>query len=373
MRFLFHIRSDARIKSGGDVNLMKSFKDSLESMGHAVDITYKSKNNFSDYDIALAFNYDRPYEPCLFITAARRGGCKTGLYTIHHNNVGFYQFLKYGSVGYRKVIAGIVGFDAGRYETVLNIIKILFLKVEFSFLFFVSTKVVQRRLLSRCDYIFTSSNEETKAIVSSSHINKNEKYFKVVPHILSSETKKMSPARHINRVICPGRIESRKNQLSVLKMVSDFPFLEFVFVGAKNTNELEYWSQFSHEIEKHNNASYLNSVNLIEYRELLLSSSIFISASWVEVVSLAELEAYLSGCKLIVSENSYISEYILGDALFFNPGDVFALKNALEKVVQELNTSGIENRYMSEARNFASAESAGLMLERSFSINKKDE
>lgn len=68
-------------------------------------------------------------------------------------------------------------------------------------------------------------------------------------------------------------------------------------------------------INRFPNMMYLGKVSPEEMTRLYYKSKIHISASWFEVSSLVDLEAYYCGCSVISSKNGYTSE-LLGERVF---------------------------------------------------------
>lgn len=320
MKLLFHLRSDADKKPGGDYTLLKNFKTVMENRGHLVDVTFQPSCPSSEYDAALTFNLDRPLEPLIFVNQCVNYGIPVLLYSLHHPTNGINEYLKFGVTGIRKLFAFISGYKADRYEAVLSIIKSFRLFPPIHILSVIknfSTLPIQRSLLHAVDGILVSSEGELLSIKS--EIYKNFKSSFIVPHMFESSTNLLANESKEWDVVCAARIESRKNQLQVAELIQSLPDFKFLFVGSSSPTENQYFNHVKSIIDNSKNAHHIASVNVDELRSIFTKSKIFVSLSWFEVVSLTELEAYSAGCTMVVGKNSYLKEYVSDDVHFIDP------------------------------------------------------
>ena len=100
----------------------------------------------------------------------------------------------------------------------------------------------------------------------------------------------------------------------LLRVAPRFPDRQFTFVCSLNPAEQAYGRKFSALIAKTPNAQSIGGLDLGGFRLLLAGAGVAASASWFEVVSLAELEALAQGCRLVATRHSYLSEFA-GDRL----------------------------------------------------------
>jgi glycosyltransferase involved in cell wall biosynthesis len=119
-------------------------------------------------------------------------------------------------------------------------------------------------------------------------------------------------------VLVVGRIEERKNQLFLATALANTGWT-VVFVGAPNRRNPEYVRHFLRIVEASDNLTHRGHVSHGTLRELMARSRVCASASYFEVVSLAELESVGYGCQLVASDASYLPEYLNGSARFLDP------------------------------------------------------
>jgi glycosyltransferase involved in cell wall biosynthesis len=335
LNIIFHLRSDANVKPGGDVALGRQYKTILENDGHMVKITTSSGVFDGSFDLALTFNFDRPFESAQFIDNCKKKNIPVMIYALHHPTAGVAQYLKFGTMGLRRVFARLAFFQPAMYETILSIAKALTgnLKVEtISNLKFLYVPLAQRFIIKNASKILVSTQMELASICREFNLDATK--FAVVPHILDvvcdTSTAILEKSRNID-VICAGRFESRKNQLLVARLARAMPASKFVFVGTPSSTEALYFSEFEAEIAGLSNVSYYPSLPLDELRNLFRNARLFISLSWFEVVSLTEMEAMACGCHLIVGKYSYAEYFTAGRATFVEP-------NALDLIQQTMQS-----------------------------------
>jgi glycosyltransferase involved in cell wall biosynthesis len=344
LNFLFHLRSDAFSKHGGDVSLGRQYKALLENAGHAVALTTDTGAFSGAFDAALTFNLDRPFESAQFVEQCVARRVPVLVYSLHHPPAGVASFLKAGASGGRGLLARLARFDPTRYESLLTLTKVLMGKFKtqrLGHLAWIDTARAQRFMLDNAALVLGSSALEIAQIQRS--FPASAARFAVVPHILealataAAPTALAAPAPPVRDidVLCAGRIESRKNQMMAAQLARKFPSAKFVFVGTPSPSEQRYFADFSAQIAGLSNVEYLPSVPIDQLRSLFDRSRVFLSLSWFEVVSLTELEAYSRGCQLLVGRNSYAAEFLGGRARQVDPGDGAAAAAALTDLLAD--------------------------------------
>lgn len=345
MNFLFHLRSDANSKPGGDASLGRQFKALLERAGHRVELSTSTAVGDGAYDAALTFNLDRPFESAQFARNCQRRGIPVMLYCLHHPAAGVVSYLRGGTVGFRRYFARAAGFRPTAYESLLTLAKVAgrkFVAQRYSDLAYIDTRRAQKYLLAQAAVLIGAAALEVDEIAR--EFDADGLPYAVVPHILEALAAvpvaggAPAPLRDID-VLCAGRIESRKNQLQVARLAKRFPAAKFLFVGTPSPSEQRYFAQFSQAIDGLDNVEYYPSMPIEQLRAMFRRARIFISLSWFEVVSLTEMDAYAHGCRLLVGKHSYAQEFVTDRASFIDPGDVAAAESELARLLAAPNDS----------------------------------
>ncbi len=323
-KVLVTLRSDGETKVGGDVNLLRTFADEL-GMKHSVDTVYgvPSVATLKHYDVVLTTNLDRPIEPAATLANAKLGGTRCVHYSLHHPYAGIAAYLRHGVHGARKPLATLARYSPSRYEQLLwsahaaNSVLRARRRPAMG-----RIEEAQRRLVTEADRLVVSSPAEATTIASDIAAPVD---YDVVAH--PSDFPRGARAPIPGRIIVPGRIESRKNQLLAIRLARRFPNHEFLFVGAPLRSDRQYLQRFERAIDEAENCRHVDHLDKGEFYELLLTAEVVLSASWFEVTSLIELFCAENGIPLAVSHHSYLDA---GGATYrFDPTDPADAERAL--------------------------------------------
>lgn len=144
-------------------------------------------------------------------------------------------------------------------------------------------------------------------------------------------------------VIMTGRIESRKNQVSVLKALSGSG-LKVYLLGALNESHRQYLAELKTLLAKNPTFELLGPRPHAETLSWLTRAKVYISASWLEVMSLADFEAFAAGCRVIASCHGSTRE-VFGDLMrYVKPGSVEEIRAAIFTELASKTPVEIEQR-----------------------------
>lgn len=338
-KVILHIRADAKSKPGGDFSLLKSYAAFFSNLGFNSEIVFSHNPDLTDTVLGFTINSDRPVEPLLFAEHCRKNGVPVFLYSLAHPKIGVDDYLRYGARGFRKIFSRLSFFDSDRYESIIAIVKWLRNPLITGFkggIYSLSRDRSRRRLLEIVDKVLCSG--ETEKIVMQRFLSYNSRKIRVLPHFFGSIDLSLLGRERKWDVVCAGRFESRKNQLLVADLAKNFSNVRFLFVGDVSPTDRKYGEKVISELINLDNVEIKGHLTLGELRSCFAASRIFVSASWFEVISLTELEAFSSGCTLVVSENSYLSDYVKCGIFRFNPASRSDFFEKFEVALNTLNT-----------------------------------
>ncbi|GAC1621913.1 MAG: hypothetical protein NVS9B10_05280 [Nevskia sp.] len=365
MRVVVFLRSDAESKPGGDVNLAHSFGRALESFGHQVEFVVG--RGWAKYrpDKALAFNLDRPFEVAQFADRCASFGVPLYVYTLRHPVAGVSAYLRGGAAGGRRMLATVAAFSADYYETLLTLAKLALGKYRIntlSDLALISASAARSQICGHAAGLLVSGPSES-AELSADRSTAGVRVH-IVPHIVSQATAQNAAITPIARsidVLCAARIEERKNQLAVLQIAQQLPDRRFVIIGSPASRSSAYQKRFLDMLSRLQNVEYRPAVDLRELRNIMGNSKVFVSLSWFEVVSLAELEAARCGCSLVVGRHSYLSDY-LSNVSFVSPADVQTAAASVEKALTAIDSGAEAAAHWLPLATTATPEAVGAAL-----------
>lgn len=156
----------------------------------------------------------------------------------------------------------------------------------------------------------------------------------VIPNGVDALYEKADPKPFVERYglkdfyLCVGRIEPRKNQLTLIRAHRGLE-RPLVMIGEAVSRYAGYESQCRREAAA--NVHFLGP--LPHDSELLRSAytacDTFVLPSWFETPGLAALEAGLAGVKLVITDGGPTREYFGGEALYVVPHRISNIRNAL--------------------------------------------
>jgi glycosyltransferase involved in cell wall biosynthesis len=330
-KILVVMRHDSNYRPGGDTMLLSSLSKYL------IDFQCKTvvgvPNSVKDFDYVICANLDRPIEANQLLNICQRDQVPFHLMTLHHSYAEMSKFLKFGLFGWKRILAIIVRYRPVYYEQCL-----WFFRVIASYF---SRGATLKHGNVRKSQLALLKNSELLLVVSKDELNMIEVDIGIVscevaevPHILEGDNIKQAEKKRI--IFCPGRIESRKNQLFILKVAEHLDNFKFVFMGRLNSSESRYCKIFMKNVNELDNVSYLEPKEISEFRRYLLNSDIVLTASWFEVTSLIELDVLKNGKKLVTCSKSY------NHSFFSNPF-AFEAHDINECVEVIIKASNIEN------------------------------
>lgn len=134
-------------------------------------------------------------------------------------------------------------------------------------------------------------------------------------------------------VLCTGRIERRKNQALLARAVAAIPDLKLVLIGA--VADEDYFRLVRSQID----GRRLVHIGRIEDRELLASAyaacDVFANCAFAEGASLASIEAFHAGARLVLSNQSSEREYFGSQAFYAHPLDVDGMRESILKALEQ--------------------------------------
>tara|TARA_B110000211_G_C14011053_1_gene523166 strand:- start:304 stop:1383 length:1080 start_codon:yes stop_codon:yes gene_type:complete len=352
-KILVVLRHDAALRPGGDTALLTEIARSL--VGFECDVVSGVPKSVSGYEFVLCANLDRPMEAFDLLNKCQQFAVPLHLMALHHSYEAMTKFLRLGLVGWKRYVAFFANFQPVKYEQLLWNIRVLSSYVlKERRLKFGSVAGAQARLMRECEFLLVVSGDELKSIeqdigpVSCKVIE--------LPHLLNDDIAEVASLAKEKVIFCPGRIESRKNQLFILAVAATLPNLDFVFMGRVNSSEKKYYDSFLDRASKLQNVSILPPLSVSEFRVYLSKVDVVLTASWFEVTSLIELDVLRNGNKLVCGSASY-NDSFFSNSLIYLDNDIESCRDRVLSAVdgEDFVVSGkypsateIINRYVED-------------------------
>lgn len=313
MKVNFLVRNDFFSKFGGDTHQIQQYIDNMSDVHFKIS-TLNELDLSVDYDLYILTNTDRMYEYIEIYNQLKKKGLlnKTAILPIHHSFEAIqeyfiqtkpflWKFIKpFGGVYFFEKLKGI--FRSFKDKKPLCGIKHIFLNY----------KAILNESFLRTRFVIAIAQGEVDNIKVDFNISTEFKYY-IIRNGVSKKFLKYLAAtplieRDIDVLVC-GRVELRKNQLAIVNKLRRTN-LNVTIIGAVNKNNNYYSEKFFDGIRGCGNISYIEAVTPDKIVEYFARAKVSLSASWFEVSSLVDIEAYAAGCYVISSCNGHSTEII---------------------------------------------------------------
>lgn len=334
MKVLMQSRKNLFDLRGGDTVQLEKTKEELEKLGVKVDFSLDFEPDLSEYDLVHLSNVTRIQETYLQVKNAKKQGKPIVLSTIFWP---MDEFEKMGQVGIRKIVNSYVGIDTeerikaiaryikdknSRNESTRNLWKIGYTKM-------------QQYVVNNVDYFLPNSEMEMDEFCNAFGLKKEN--YSVIPNAIDANIANNQEANEIpeefekykNAIICVGRIEPRKNQLSLVKAL-DHSGYKLVLVGAVSENQKSYFNEIKEIIDRNPNFYYLPRIDNSKLYQLYKVCKVSTLPSWLDTPGLVSLEAAAMGCNLAISSKGSTTEYFSNYAEYCLPDDIKGIRKAID-------------------------------------------
>lgn len=344
MKVLLWTRSDCFKSKGGDMVQVENTYLELKKLG--VDVTISDKNNvdISQFDIVHLFQLDWTPETYLHASKAHKLGKKIIVSPIHHNVDEVKKFDNEYVFGLRR-LSKILFVDQFQRDTFKNIYRSILdhnkaLPTLYSML--IGLKEMNKRVLQWANIVLVQTDLEAQDLIKTYEVNiKWEVIPNGVSEIYTQKSKLSNPFEFEDYIVCVGRIEPRKNNLSIIAAVKELrketnKDIKLVFVGKKSSKHKEYTNLFDLEVEKNNWIVFKNYVSYSSMPAIYKFAKVCVSASWFETTGLTLLEALFMGTNAV--STSPRAKEILGDLC------TYCIPESASSIASALKTEYFRNR-----------------------------
>jgi len=334
------MRVDALDKPGGDLlqvlQYIEQGKKPLENGRPRFEGTVipDLRADLSFFDLVHLTNIDRPVDTYSAYLSARAAQKPIIFSPIHHSYREIERYERVGRGGIVGQVSGLLGFTALEYlrnsirarsnaELLSPMLKIMSQGMRKS----------QHAMLQGADKILVLSEKEERDILYDFGEVPDNKFI-CLRNGLEDCGGGTSMGRDID-VCVVGRIEARKNQIAVLVALNRLG-LSGVFVGGENPNHKAYCRRFRKMIAV-SPSTYRGCISHEETLQIMRRSKVHVSASWFEVLSLVDLEAYCAGCGVVASKCGGTCEVLGERSLYVNPESGDSIADGIARMLEKMS------------------------------------
>lgn len=322
IKVAFISRATLFTSPGGDTRQIEQTALGLKNKGVHVDIYLSvDKIDYSKYDLLHFFNIIRPAD---IIHHVRRSKKPYVVSTI---------FVEYGNVKEEKknavsLVKSVVSDSMLEYiKAIARAIKNGEKIVSSEYLLWGHSKSV-RWVAKNAACLLPNSQSEYNRFTKKYGVTNN---VVVVPNgINTSVVNKHYPAdeRYKNAILCMGRIESRKNQLNLIRALNNTQYQLYIH-GKPSPNNIAYYEQCKSEAAP--NVHILDWLQDDELYTAYSNAKVHVLPSYFETTGLSSLEAAVMGCNIVVTDRGDTKDYFGDNAWYCDPDSVASIKEEIEK------------------------------------------
>lgn len=148
-------------------------------------------------------------------------------------------------------------------------------------------------------------------------------------------------------VFCVGRIESRKNQLMLLKAL-EHDDITVVFAGGGFSYQPEY-AQAVQKFKRKGKTVFLPRLSDQQLADAYAAAKVHALPSWYELPGLVSLEAGYYGCNVVATRRGTTCDYLGEEAFYCDPADPDSIRSAVLAAFYAPTRTGLKEKVMAHS------------------------
>ncbi len=334
VRVLMHNRSNVFTQRGGDTVLMEHLRDGLIKRGVEVVIDLDGSCRAADFDIVHIFNFALPDLIRFFGERAEAAGKHFVVSTLNEDVPRFHN----QSIQLARVLGSYVVSGQSPDQW----------KVQFEQRGSVepAPRFENAWAADHATTLFSNGAGETRVLRREyGDAVRIKEVMLGVPQLASGSRERFVQAYGVEDFIfCVGRIETRKNQLMLLKALehSDLPL---VLAGGGFTYQPDYL-KLVQSFKRVGKTIILDKISPEMLASAYQAARVHVLPSWYELPGLVSLEAALHGCAVVASDTGTTRDYLGERAWYCDPAHELSILNAVYAAYYGPEKSGIKEMAM---------------------------
>ncbi len=314
---------------GGDTTQIKMTAKYLKSLGVHVDIKLSNEPvDYEQYDLLHFFNIIRPDDILRHVVRTKTPFVVSTIFVDYSEyerkaRQGIMRMagkvLNQNSIEYVKFIARLVK-NGEKINSPAYLIKGQKRSIQF--------------IAERAAMLLPNSHSEYNRFVAQFQVK--QRYQKVVnaidPACFNAD---VAPnLSYKDHIICVGRIEGLKNQLNLIKALSDTG-LPLTLIGKPAPNHADYAQQCRNLAATTSTIQFIEHIDPASLAAIYQAAKVHVLPSWFETTGLSSLEAGAMGCNLVITPKGDQQEYFRDMAYYCEPDDLGSIKKAVLQAYNE--------------------------------------
>lgn len=320
MRVLFSVRSDVSRIFGGDIQYVVEVTGALRAIGVDVVVSHESAPSLDGVDLVNVVNTVNADETASRMRYFREARMPVVLTPEYWNLDRFFVHTRHRARIARRVLGERCALSLFRFRTRTS-----------------KWWHTLRDVMHTADRVIAKSQFEAETLIRDFAIG-NDRIRLVKNGVDPQYGLGARAATFVERygvgdfLLTVGRVEPRKNQLSLLRATHgmDTPV---VFIGGGCTDSNEYYVQCK-RMSAGRPVYFIDRLPHEQLAHAFAAARAHIAPSYLESTSLASLEALMVGCPVVVTRESPYEEYFGLDVITCDPYDILSIRQAVERVLR---------------------------------------
>lgn len=317
-------------KTAEYLNKAEKVKVTIETVNRSID--------FSMYDLIHLFNICRPADLLGVIKKANKPYIVSTIFVdFSETEQNHYKF-------HRRFLFKILKANGLEYlKASIRMLKGQDKLTDISYLFKGQKKAIQE-IIEGAEILLPNSKSEYNRLLKTYKV---EQKYKVIPNAIDINTFSFENSKDNkfdkfdNAVVCVGQITPVKNQLNIIKSLSNTSYNVFI-IGSPASNSISYYNECRRIASS--NINFIPHLKQVELAEIFKRAKVHVLSSWFETTGLVSLEAAYSGCNIVISKKGDQQEYFKDDAFYCEPSKPNTIKSAVEKAYKSTFNTSLKNR-----------------------------
>ncbi len=315
---------------GGDYVQLLRMRETLEQLGFECLISPGLDPMPAGIDIVHLFNTTRIHETCLQYREAKQRGIPAVLTPIWHS---MREMRRFYARLYKMPVFPIWKYMAAK--------ELFYARRSGHPIFPDATmryRELQREVIGGVDMV--TANSEAELEIMRAELGVEPRAARVTAPLFEAGpipmgSRQTSAAKEKRDLVCAGRIEPRKNQLSIIRA--------FKSLGRGDCRLLLFGSMsgahpgYERAVRKELDPGWVEYCGYVTPEELNLAyaeAKAVILASYFETCGFAGMEAIAMGAQLCVSDTPYTRSFYEGHAVFCDPFSIPSIRAGIEGVLE---------------------------------------
>ena len=326
MKVAFVSRENLFSSPGGDTVQMIETAKGLKALGCEVHFFdhHSGKEFFKDFQIVHFFNIIRPSDLLPYLEFIKCPIVVSPIYVDYHES----------DLNSRKGIGLWLVKNIGKFNIELlkvgaRIIKGSEKNISFSF-FWDGYKKSIRKILSRSSFLLPNSGSELSRFIKD--FPQPQVPALIIPNGVDLEAlSKVESGTKENVIVCAGRIEKRKNQLSLIEATRGLD-VDLILVGKQSPNQKDYYDTCKRLA--HERVTFIEHLPQEELFKIFAKAKVHALVSWFETTGLVSLEACYLNCSLVITKKGDQLDYFEDYASYCDPGSISSIRKAITEALE---------------------------------------